>query len=86
MKETELPPADPGHAGRTARIRTLRHAGLRVGTAPGGEAARDAEELSFTWRCRACGTERHFAEAVPESAASPCAACGGTALRADAER
>lgn len=86
MNETELPPADPDHDDRNARIRTLRDAGFRVGTAPGGKTARDAAELSSTWRCRACGTERHFAEAVPEAASSPCAACGGTALHATAER
>lgn len=86
MDETERPPSGPDDDDRNDRIRTLRHAGLRVGTAPGRKAAQDSAELSLTWRCRACGTERHFAEAVPESAASPCSACGGTALRADADR
>lgn len=86
MYEIEPHPADPDDYERNDRIRTLRHPGVRVSTVPGRKAARDAAELSFTWRCRACGTERHFAEAVPEPAASPCAACGGTALRAHAER
>lgn len=86
MYETELPPADSDHDDRNARIRTLRHAGFRVVAAPGRKDARHAAELSSTWRCGGCGTERHFAEAVPAAAASPCAACGGTALHAAAER
>ncbi len=86
MYETELPPADPDHDARNARIWILRHAGIRAAAAPGQKRMLHAAERSSTWRCRACGTERHFAEAVPEAAASPCTACGGTALRADAER
>ncbi|MET0399560.1 MAG: hypothetical protein ABW277_22405 [Longimicrobiaceae bacterium] len=86
MYETELPPAHPDHDDRNARIRTLRHAGIRAAAAPGQKRALHAAKLSSTWRCRACGTERHFAEAVPEAAASPCAACGGAALHAAAER
>ncbi len=86
MYQTELPPADPDHDDRNDRIRTLRQAGFRVAAAPGRSDGRDAAELSPTWRCRACGTERHFAEAVAAAAAAPCAACGGTALHVAAER
>ena len=81
MYDTEPPPADPDHDDRNARTRTLRRAGLRVVAARQKDGPHAAEP-SFTWRCGGCGTERHFAEAVPEAAASPCAACGGTALRA----
>lgn len=86
MHETELTPAGADHDDRSARIRSLRHAGFRVVATPGREDPRRAAELSSTWRCGGCGTERHFAEAVPAAAASPCAACGGAALHAHADR
>ncbi|MEW5928604.1 MAG: hypothetical protein AB1941_14135 [Gemmatimonadota bacterium] len=86
MYDTELPPAAADLGDRSARVRTLRHAGFRVATGPGRKDAGRAAELSSTWRCGSCGTERHFARAVPAAAAAPCAACGGTALRPAAER
>ena len=86
MHETELLPADADHDLRSARIRSLRHAGFHVAAAPGETGPGHAVEPSSTWRCGGCGTERHFAEVVPAAAASPCAACGGTALHALAER
>jgi hypothetical protein len=86
MYEAELSPADPDHDPRNDRVRILRHAGFRGVAAAGQKGVRPAAELSSTWRCGRCGTERHFAEPVPAASSSPCGACGGTALHRAAER